>query len=75
MTETTRRTKIEAMLTDDPQDITLRYMLAMELDKDGENDRSLLMPNSARDVEAMDWGADGGFRPQPVEHAEKNDER
>ena len=29
------------MLVDDPQDITLRYMLAMELDKDGEHDSSL----------------------------------
>lgn len=41
MTESTRRSKIEAMLVDDPQDITLRYMLAMELDKDGEHDPSL----------------------------------
>ena len=41
MTETTRRSKIEAMLTDDPQDTMLRYMLAMELEKDGEHDRSL----------------------------------
>lgn len=36
-----RREKIEAMLADDPQDTFLRYSLAMELDKDGENDRSL----------------------------------
>ncbi len=38
---TSRRKKIEAMLADDPQDQMLRYMLALELDKEGENDRSL----------------------------------
>ena len=38
---TTRREKIEAMLADDPSDTFLRYSLAMELDKEGENDRSL----------------------------------
>jgi predicted Zn-dependent protease len=37
----TRREKIEAMLVDDPQDNMLRYMLAMELDKAAEHDRSL----------------------------------
>jgi len=37
----TRREKIEAMLVDDPIDVFLRYSLAMELDKEGENDRSL----------------------------------
>ncbi len=36
-----RREKIEAMLADDPRDIFLRYSLAMELDKAGENDQSL----------------------------------
>lgn len=36
-----RREKIEAMLEDEPQDIFLRYSLAMELDKEGENDDSL----------------------------------
>lgn len=36
-----RREKIEAMLEDDPKDIFLRYSLAMELDKEGENDASL----------------------------------
>jgi len=36
-----RREKIESMLLDDPTDIFLRYSLAMELDKEGENDRSL----------------------------------
>ncbi len=36
-----RREKIEAMLADDPQDTFLRYSLAMELDKEGENDQSL----------------------------------
>jgi len=37
----TRREKIEAMLIDDPTDTFLRYSLAMELDKEGEHDRSL----------------------------------
>ena len=41
MNAPTRRAKVEAMLADDPQDVTLRYMLAMELDKDGEHDGSL----------------------------------
>ncbi|MEN1681063.1 MAG: hypothetical protein AAGJ46_15855 [Planctomycetota bacterium] len=37
----TRREKIEAMLVDEPDDVFLRYSLAMELDKEGENDDSL----------------------------------
>lgn len=37
----TRREKIEAMLADDPTDTFLRYSLAMELDKVGENNTSL----------------------------------
>lgn len=37
----TRREKIEAMLADEPGDVFLRYSLAMELDKEGENDDSL----------------------------------
>ena len=37
----TRREKIEAMLADDPGDVFLRYSLAIELDKEGEHDRSL----------------------------------
>lgn len=37
----TRREKIEAMLADEPNDTFLRYSLAMELDKGGENDQSL----------------------------------
>jgi cytochrome c-type biogenesis protein CcmH/NrfG len=36
-----RREKLEAMLQDSPSDQTLRYMLAMELDKEGDHDRSL----------------------------------
>lgn len=36
-----RREKLESMLMDDPHDQLLRYMLAMELDKEGDNDRSL----------------------------------
>lgn len=37
----TRREKIEAMLADEPGDVFLRYSLAMELDKEGDHDRSL----------------------------------
>ncbi|HWB09953.1 MAG TPA: hypothetical protein VG826_12045 [Pirellulales bacterium] len=37
----TRRERIESMLADDPQDTFLRYSLAMELEKEGENERSL----------------------------------
>jgi thioredoxin-like negative regulator of GroEL len=36
-----RREKIEAMLADDPGDTFLRYSLAMELDKEGDNAASL----------------------------------
>ncbi|MCP4189745.1 MAG: hypothetical protein GY768_03865 [Planctomycetaceae bacterium] len=36
-----RREKIEAMLADDPTDLFLRYSLAMEWSKEGENDASL----------------------------------
>jgi hypothetical protein len=37
-----RREKIEAMLIDEPGDIFLRYSLAMEFDKEGRHDESLL---------------------------------
>lgn len=37
----TRREKIEAMLADEPDDVFLRYSLGMELDKEGDHDRSL----------------------------------
>jgi hypothetical protein len=36
-----RRAKIEAMLVDDPDDVFLRYSLAMELDKEGDHTQSL----------------------------------
>jgi hypothetical protein len=36
-----RREKIEAMLVDEPHDTFLRYSLAMELEKEGEHERSL----------------------------------
>jgi predicted Zn-dependent protease len=36
-----RREKIEAMLVDEPHDPFLRYALAMELEKEGEHERSL----------------------------------
>jgi hypothetical protein len=37
-----RREKIEAMLADDPGDTFLRYSLAMELDKEGDHDASIV---------------------------------
>ncbi|HMP07479.1 MAG TPA: hypothetical protein PJ982_14105 [Lacipirellulaceae bacterium] len=37
----TRREKIEAMLVDEPQDVFLRYSLALELEKEGDHERSL----------------------------------
>lgn len=37
----TRREKIEAMLVDDPADQFLHYSLALELDKEGQHERSL----------------------------------
>ncbi|MBX7167888.1 MAG: hypothetical protein K1X74_16260 [Pirellulales bacterium] len=36
-----RRQRIEAMLADDPHDAFLRYSLALELDKEGNHERSL----------------------------------
>jgi tetratricopeptide (TPR) repeat protein len=36
-----RREKIEAMLADEPDDVFLRYSLAMELDKEGDHAGSL----------------------------------
>lgn len=41
MTPPTRRQKIEAMLVDEPADPFLHYSLAMELDKEGQHERSL----------------------------------
>ena len=41
MTAVSRRQKLEAMLLASPNDQMLRYMLAMELDKEAEHDRSL----------------------------------
>ena len=38
----TRREKIEVMLADEPHDVFLRYSLAMELDKEGDNEASLV---------------------------------
>jgi hypothetical protein len=37
----TRREKIEAMLEAEPRDTFLRYSLAMELEKEGQHERSL----------------------------------
>ncbi len=36
-----RLNKLESMLADDPEDQLLKYMLAMELDKTGQHERSL----------------------------------
>jgi len=36
-----RKEKIEAMLADDPQDVFLRYSLALELSKEGDHESSL----------------------------------
>jgi len=38
----TRREKVEAMLAEEPGDTFLRYSLAMELEKEGEHERSLV---------------------------------
>ena len=47
-----RREKIEALLADEPEDQFLRYTLALELEKAGENDRSLeLLAGLTRDAE------------------------
>ncbi|HTQ39932.1 MAG TPA: hypothetical protein VMJ32_12965 [Pirellulales bacterium] len=53
-----RRSRIEEMLALDPADQFLRYSLAMELEKEGEHDRSLsdlreLQNNSAPYVPAF----------------------
>ena len=37
----TRREQLESMLADSPEDTFLRYALAMELENEGENERSL----------------------------------
>ena len=41
MTNVTRREKLEGMLAANPSDQMLRYMLAMEFEKEGNHDRSL----------------------------------
>jgi len=48
----TRRQRIEAMLAEQPADAFLRYGLAVELDKEGDHDRSLaLLAELGRDAE------------------------
>jgi thioredoxin-like negative regulator of GroEL len=37
-----RREKLEALLVDDPDDVFLRYGLALELEKEGDHETSLL---------------------------------
>jgi thioredoxin-like negative regulator of GroEL len=41
MDSPTRREKLEAMLADEPGDQFLRYALALELEKEGEHERSM----------------------------------
>lgn len=41
MTAINRRQKLEAMLAASPNDAMLRYMLALELDKESDHERSL----------------------------------
>jgi predicted RNA polymerase sigma factor len=41
MAPESRRTKIEAMLAEEPGDVFLRYSLALELDKEGVHEASL----------------------------------
>src|SRR5437762_3514120 len=41
MTAPSRRQKIEAMLVEEPDDQFLRYCLALELEKEGDNEQSL----------------------------------
>ena len=41
MTSVPRRQKLESMLNESPRDQMLRYMLAMEFDKEFEHERSL----------------------------------
>jgi predicted RNA polymerase sigma factor len=41
MTAVNRKQKLEAMLAASPDDQMLRYMLAMELDKESDHERSL----------------------------------
>lgn len=41
MAENSRRQKLEAMLEADPTDQMLRYMLAMDLEKEGRTEESL----------------------------------
>jgi thioredoxin-like negative regulator of GroEL len=46
-----RREKIEAMLAQEPGDAFLRYSLAMELEKEGQHERSLaLLADLTRDA-------------------------
>jgi thioredoxin-like negative regulator of GroEL len=51
MTPRDRREKIEAMLAEQPDDVFLRYSLAMELQKEGRHDESL---DRFRDLMAED---------------------
>jgi len=44
----TRREKIEAMLAEDPEDVFLRYSLALELEKEGQHEQSLAQLSELR---------------------------
>ena len=69
-----RREKIEAMLADDPEDVFLRYSLAMELEKASEHESSLkllteLSQGEAPYVPAFFMAAQQLTRLQRVEEA------
>lgn len=69
-----RREKIEALLAADPGDQFLRYSLAMELDKEGDHERSLeqfgsLMRDAAPYVPAFFMAAQQLARLTRIEEA------
>ncbi len=51
----TRREKIEAMLADEPRDVFLRYSLAMELDKEGDEAKAGWMVIRDEFTKKGDW--------------------
>ncbi len=74
MNEISRRTKIEAMLANEPRDTFLRYSLAMELQKEGAWDDSLrafqdLMNDEPAHVPSFFMGSQLLMRMQRLEEA------
>ena len=57
-----RRARIESMLAGDPADQFLRYSLAMELEKEGDNERSLA---GLRELQSDANMSHSGARPTP----------